>query len=507
MLDKMVAGLENPYARLRAPGQVQSFGAMLALHPTTLRVLNASENVAAELGVGHADILGKPLLDLLEGGEAIAEIKDALQQDHPVFNNPIPATIGGQRFDLSLHCHDGLVIAEFERLAPGAATRADMDRLSDDAIMGMMVPGTEEELLAAGPEAIRRATGFDRVLLYRFDEAFRGQVVGEARRAGVESFMGLFFPESDIGAPARDLYTQNFSRYIPHIGAPTAKIEPADNPLTNKPIDLSHAVLRAVAPCHVAYLGNMGVTASMSFSIVSEGRLWGLFACHHYSPSNLSFTQRLICEQIAMMFVAKLQEVVNPLALEEEMEQRRTKLLASSPLFRDNPLKQSWSEENEQDLVRLVNAGGAALYIDGQVGEIGTCPDLSDLHDFIEHSPQDFDTLLRRYDEQGLFYTSSIASVLPFGAKMREKGSGVLIVPLSAERREFLLWFRPELVVTATWAGNPSETKIKDMNATFSPRQSFAAWKEDIRDLSAPWTAAEITNAKAVRDHVMALIS
>ena len=97
----------------------------------------------------------------------------------------------------------------------------------------------------------------------------------EARRTGVESFMGLFFPESDIGAPARDLYTQNFSRYIPHIGAPTAKIEPADNPLTNKPIDLSHSVLRAVAPCHVAYLANMGVTASMSFSIVSEGRLWG----------------------------------------------------------------------------------------------------------------------------------------------------------------------------------------------------------------------------------------
>lgn len=130
MLDKMVAGLENPYANLRAPGQVQSFGAMLALHPTTLRVLNASQNVAAELGVGHADILGKPLFDLLEGGEAIAEIKDALQQYQPVFNNPILASIGGQRFDLSLHCHDGLVIAEFERLAPGAATEATTTRIS-----------------------------------------------------------------------------------------------------------------------------------------------------------------------------------------------------------------------------------------------------------------------------------------------------------------------------------------------------------------------------------------
>lgn len=505
MLDKMVTGLDNPYARLRAPGQVQSFGAMLALHPTTLRVLNASQNVETEFGVRHADMLGKSLFDFVESPEAVAEIKESLRAAEPVFNNPILTVIAGQRFDLAMHCHDGVVIAEFERLAPGAPTRSDMDRLSDDAIMGMMVPSTEDELLAAAPEAIRLATGFDRVLLYRFDDAFRGQVVGEARRNGVESFMGLFFPESDIGAPARELYTQNFSRYIPQIGAPTAKIEPSDNPLTNKPLDLSHAVLRAVAPCHVAYLSNMGVTASMSFSIVSEGRLWGLFACHHYSVSTLSFTQRLICEQIAMMFVAKLQDLVNPEALQEEMAQRREQLLASSPLFSSDPLKQIWTEEQEQSLIKLVNAHGAALYIDGQVGEIGNCPDLDDLHHYIQHTPHEFDKLLRLYDENGIFYTSSIASALPFGSKMREKGSGMMVIPLSSERRAFLLWFRPELVVTATWAGNPSETKIKDLNATFSPRRSFAAWKEDIRDLSAPWTPAEIANAVAVRDHVMAL--
>jgi len=505
MLDKMIAGLENPYAKLRAPGQVQSFGAMLALHPTTLRVLNASHNVEAEFGVRHAEILGKPLAELVESPDAIAKIREALTAEEPVFNNPMLAVIGGQRFDLAMHVHDGLVIAEFERLAPGATTRADMDRLSDEAIMGMMVPATEEELLAAAPEAIRLATGFDRVLLYRFDDAYRGQVVGEARRHGVESFMGLFFPESDIGAPARELYTQNFCRYIPHIAAPPATIEPSDNPLTNKPLDLSFSVLRAVAPCHVAYLSNMGVAASMSFSIVSEGRLWGLFACHHYSVSTLSFTQRLICEQIAMMFVAKLQEVVNPAALLEDMEQRRTELLASSPLFSVDPLKQHWTGDQEEALVKLVNADGAALYIDGQVGEIGICPDLADLHEFINSKPREFDNLLRRYDENGMFYTSSIASVLPFGSKMREKGSGMLIIPLSSERRAFLLWFRRELVVSATWAGNPSETKIKDLNATFSPRTSFAAWKEDIRDLASPWTSAEIANATAVRDHVMAL--
>lgn len=507
MLDNTVAGPENPYARLRAPGQVQSFGAMLTLHPTTMRVLNASDNVGSELGTPHGEMLGRSLYEVIAGDDMIAEIKVCLQDEVPTFNNPMPVTVGGERFDLVMHCHDGLVFAEFERLAPGAPTRADMDRLSDDAIMGMMVPGTIEELLEAGPNAIRLATGFDRVLLYRFDDAFRGQVVGEARRQGVESFMGLFFPESDIGGPARELYTQNFCRYIPHIGSPTSKVMPPENPLTTKPLDMSHAVLRAVAPCHIDYLANMGVTASMSFSIVSEGRLWGLFACHHYSPSQLAFTQRLVCEQIAMMFVAKLAELVNPVAVEEEMEARCKAVMSSSPLCHGNPLQQDWSPAQEAALLSVVNAEGAAIYIDGQVGEIGTCPDLSDLHAYIENKPAEFDRLLHMYDDAGLFYTSSIASVLPFGTKMREKGSGVMVVPLSKTRREFLLWFRPELVVKATWAGNPSETKIKDLNARFSPRRSFAAWKEDIRDRSEPWTKIEIANAAALRDHVLAPVA
>lgn len=512
MLDIIATGFDgtgpdNPYARLRAPGEIQGFGALLTLHPTTMRVLSASENVGGELGAPHADLLGRSLFEIIEGDAVIAEIKDALADAAPVFANPLPVTVGGRRFDLILHGHDGVILAEFEKLAPGAPTRADMDRLSETAIMGMMVPGTLEELLEAGPQAIREATDFDRVLLYRFDDAARGQVIGEARRHGVESFMGMFFPESDIGAPARLLYEQNFCRYIPQIGAATSRVTPAENPLTSKPLDMSHAVLRAVAPCHIAYLSNMGVTASMSFSIVSEGRLWGLFACHHYSASQLSFTQRQVCEQIAMMFVAKLGEVVNPAAVRDEMEARREAMLRGQVLRGGNPLQHEWTEEEERGLLALVNAEGAAIYVDGQVGEIGTCPDFAELHAYIQERPEAFDRLLRMYDDAGLFHTSSIASVLPFGQRMRAKGSGVLIIPLSRDQRTFLLWFRPELVVKATWAGNPAETKVKDLNARFSPRRSFAAWKEDIRDRSEPWTTLEIANAAALRDHVLAPVA
>ncbi len=498
-------GADNPYARLRSPGDIQTFGCLLVLHPATLRVLCASDNTGSEMGLPHDAILGKPLFEIIAGADSVAHIKAMMQDDCPVFENPLCVTVNGQRFDLIMQSHDGVVLAEFERLAPGAPTRADIDRLSDEAIAGMMVPETLDELLTAAPEAIRNATGFDRVLLYRFDDAFRGQVLGEARRAGVESFKGLFFPENDIGAPARQIYTENFCRYIPRIEYATSRILPAENPLTTRPVDLSPSVLRSVAPCHVAYLSNMGVAASMSFSIVSEGRLWGLFACHHYSPSHLSYTQRLICEQIAMMFVAKFSDLVNPFAMAEEMQARRDALLEKSPLCRGNPLKQAWSAEAEQELLSLVNAEGAAIYVDGEVGAIGNCPDLGPLHEYISTSQDAFDRLLRMYDEEGLFYTSSIASVLPFGAGMRERGSGMMVVPMTRDRREYLIWFRPELIVKATWAGNPAETKVKDPNIRFSPRQSFAAWKEDIRDRSDPWSHLDIANAVALRDQLLTL--
>jgi two-component system, chemotaxis family, sensor kinase Cph1 len=187
------------------------------------------------------------------------------------------------------------------------------------------------------------------------------------------------------------------------------------------------------------------------------------------------------------------------------MQARCEALLQSSPLCKPNPLQQEWTAEAEQAALSMVNAEGAAIYINGQVGEIGNCPDLADLHAFIDSKPEEFDRMLRMYDEDGLFYTSSIASVLPFGDRMREKGSGVMVIPLSRTQREFLLWFRPELVVKATWAGNPSETKVKDLNARFSPRTSFAAWKEDIRDRSEPWTKLDTANAVALRDKVLNL--
>ena len=506
MLDLAAPGTKDPYAHLRVPGQIQAFGALLTAHPQTLRVLNASDNVQALLGVPHADLLGRALPELIDNADAFAEVRDCLAADM-AFVNPLLFVIGGRRFDAVLHLHDGLLFLELAPLADGAPTREDMDRLSDEAIQGMIMPETLDALLAAAPQVIRMVTSFDRVLLYRFDEQYHGQVIGEARKAGIESFAGLFFPESDIPEAARELYQENFCRYIPLIAAPAVRMLPPDNPLTSRPLDLSRAMLRGVLPCHMEYLSNMGVAASMSFSIVSDQRLWGLFACHHYGPSALSYTQRLVCEQVAMMFVAKLEQFVNPEAVEDALQEVRAQVLAGTPLLRPDPLAEPWSGADEAALLALVNAEGAAIYREGVVGAIGACPDLTDLYAFIGTRPEEFRSLLHRFDNDGLFYSNNVASTLPGADKLRERGSGIMVVPLARGRAEYLLWFRPEQVVKATWAGNPAETVVKNPDGQYSPRSSFAAWKQDIRDRAAAWTPGEIRNALALRDALLARIA
>ena len=503
MLESSVADRDGNYTRLRTPGRIQAFGFMLALHPQTLRVLSFSENAAAELGLSQAELAGRALSELVDTASSMTEIREAASSEYPVFNNPVPVEIRGRRFDAVLHAHDGLILAELEALAPGAPARSDLDRLNDAAIGNMLVPETLEGLLKAGPEAIRAATNFDRVMLYQFDDGYRGQVIGEALRPGTDSFLGLFFPESDIGRPARQLYEENFCRYIPHIAGPTYRMMPAENPLTGKPLDMSHAALRGVAPCHVEYLSNMGVAASMSYSIITEGRLWGLFACHHHQPAQLSPVQRLVCEQIAMMFSAKLEQVNNPAEVLEEMERRRDAVLTHSPVCSADPLSHDWTASEEAELLSLVEAEGAAIYVDGQIGEIGTCPDMGPLHDYIQNDPDRFSRLLHMYDDAGLFHSHCISSVLPFGDSMRVQGSGVLAIPLSRDAKKYLLFFRPELVVKATWGGNPNELHGSNLQARYNPRRSFAAWKEDIRDRAAPWTRAQIGNAAALRDAIM----
>src|SRR6185312_14287449 len=157
------------------------------------------------------------------------------------------------------------------------------------------------ELAQEAARQVTILTGFDRVMVYRFHPDGSGEVIAEVAKAGLETFLGLHYPASDIPQQARTLYTRNWLRIIADIGAKPVRLLSTATHSAGL-LDLSMSTLRSVSPIHIEYLQNMGVGASMSISILRDGKLWGLFACHHYSPHHVSFERRTAAELFGQMF-------------------------------------------------------------------------------------------------------------------------------------------------------------------------------------------------------------
>ena len=139
-------------------------------------------------------------------------------------------------------------------------------------------------------------------MFYRFHDDGHGSVDAEARQPGLEPYLGLHYPASDIPAQARQLYLKNWLRLIVDARATPVQIVPTLRPDTQAPLDLSFAVLRSVSPIHLEYMANMGVRASMSMSLIVKNRLWGLISClDHTGPRRISYEMRAACEFIARL--------------------------------------------------------------------------------------------------------------------------------------------------------------------------------------------------------------
>jgi light-regulated signal transduction histidine kinase (bacteriophytochrome) len=529
---------------LHMPGSIQPYGVLLVADPKTRLVKFVSENAATLLGMPPQEILDRSYLSLCDSERERKTIKDAIAPETILFPNPLRMTVKGAGFDAVFHANQGAHVIEME---PASAEDAAYGDMSMRAVEELSDPGSAEALYQRAVRVVREVTGFDRVMLYRFDSRYNGQVLAEAAREGVGSFLGLFFPSSDIGARVRDLYLKNFTRYIPDIGAEAVRlsgVHPGGGTAdSGHPVDMTHANLRSVVPCHIAYLKNMGVQASMSFSINIDDRLWGLFACHHYAPRRVSYEQRVVCEQTAMMFIYKLHSLSSAAA---RLAQRavgvqqigRTLSVGAALTRRIRALDGAWGDAADQAAARplldralaglhaelswllpadgqappprgddltpyqkllldLVEADSAAVVRHGQVMRIGDAPPAMAIYAIASMFGRELPDLTR--GNLPVFATDNLSGIAPVAEAVKDRAAGVLAVSLSDEAPAYLLWFRREQIVHATWAGNPAAEAIETHPEGFNPRASFAAWKEDIRNLSRPWVLedAEIADALA----------
>lgn len=472
---------------IHIPGAIQPHGVLLALQPDSLTVVQLAGDTLALLGVTPDKLLGQPLHAQL-GGAALARLEVLLRRTEitprPFFIFQVQSPVAA--LDVCAHISGGLVILELERRAPGERA----DPVEDVQRMTECLRGAEsvDELIERMASQAQRASGFDRVMIYRFDATGSGRVVAEHRRTPeIDSFLDLHYPASDIPQQARKLYLSNWIRCIPDIKYVPAPIEPSNNPLSGQPLDLTYSALRSVSPIHLEYLANMGVRASMSLSIVVGGQLWGLIACHHYSAHFLDCSLRATLELFAQVSSLQLAARID---IDRASQDSRRRQLQDELLAAINTAGfPGGFGLNPGLLTQLVSAAGVVAHARGQTYSYGSVPDADTLHSII--------SWLNQKPARNVWATDRLAEHLSFEVDLTG-AAGLLAISISRHPRDYILWFLPELASTVTWAGDP-EKPMQAGGEQLTPRKSFAAWVETVTGRSREWGADEIAAAQRLR--------
>jgi serine phosphatase RsbU (regulator of sigma subunit)/GAF domain-containing protein len=473
---------------IAVPGAVQPHGALLAVTEPDLAVVVASANAADVLGT---DVTGATLATLLAPAE-LDRLREALAGD-VAEAEPLRVTPGGREVDLVLSRTGDLLVTEWEPVAGAEQAGAAWHRRLPTVLQRLSAPTTLEGLTGVLAREVRALTGFDRVMVYRFDAEWNGEVVAEDRREDLEPFLGLHYPASDIPAQARALYATNWMRLIPDAGYSPVPLEPRLVPGTGAPLDLSGTMLRSVSPVHLEYLANMGVTASMSVSLIDRGRLWGLVACHSSSgPHRPSHADRTAAEFLGRTASLLLHTTVEAGERDEAVAVAQREAELAAAVSRTPRTPATALLDGAVTVLDLLPAAGAAVRLGGRLHLLGRTPPADRVAAVVP-------AVLRAGGA-----TDRLTRDLPGFADLADDASGVLAVEVGGGRGDFLAWFRPETPREVTWGGDPYASKLTrdDGGPRLSPRRSFARWTETVRGTARPWREHEQAAARALAGHL-----
>jgi len=483
---------------IHIPGRIQPHGVLLACDSDLSLVRRHSLNAVGVLALPFEDINGRRLEDVV-GEDCAHDLRNALLRSADPSR---PGLILGLRlpgrdaiFNVAVHQYKGNAIVEFEPVDSG---KADAPLEIARALIARLNQVTKvDDLCNRTSRYLRGALGYDRVMIYRFAHDGSGEVISEAKAPALETFMGRHFPASDIPRQARELYLRNTIRVICDASGAFVDIEPVIDASGN-PLDLSFVNLRSVSPIHCEYLRNMGVAASMSVSVIVAGRLWGLIACHHYSPRPLPMPLRVAAEMFGDFFSLHLQAMLRKQSLDTAIQARKAldSLLRNVAHHTDLP---RFLRDSICDFRELMPCDGVGIWMNGRWSADGSVP------------PDEAIPALARFvnsvaDGQ-IWATHALADNLPQAADYQAAASGVLAIPLSHTPRDYLFLFRKEVIQTIAWAGRPEKDYTSGPHGDrLTPRKSFAIWKQTVERQSHPWTQADLDIAEATRTALLEVL-
>lgn len=484
--------------------QIQPHGILIVLAEPDLTILQISNNAIATFGSAAEQMLQRPLSEFIDSFQ-LERIKAGLNTTEDLdLINPVKLWVrktGDEYsvFDGVFHRNsEGFLILELEpALAQENIPFLSFYHLARASINRLEETSNLREFCQIIVQEVRNVTGFDRVMLYKFDNDGHGSVIAEEKLNGMESYLGLHFPESDIPRPARKLFASNWIRLIPDSHCEPVTLVPAINPISKEPTELTNSILRSAAPCHFEYLHNMGVGASLTISLIKEQKLWGLIACHHQTPMYVSYELRKACEFLGRM-------VFSEIASREETEDfayRRQLAYVQSTLVEYMSQEDNFVDgliKHKPNLLDLANAQGAAICFGSNCTTIGKSPAAEDLNFLVQW--------LKNNVQEEVFYTDSLTQVYPDAEKFKHVASGLLAIPIS--KRNYVLWFRPEVIQTVNWGGDPHNAYElnRENGLRLCPRKSFQLWQETVSLTSLPWKQVEIKAALELRKAIVNIV-
>ncbi len=469
---------------IRVPGSIQPHGFLLGMSVGEERVTFASANAEQFLKPPTRLLIGSSL-DLFLPREVMSTIRELRGVTDPpgLITYLGSFRLGEELCSILTHCVDGRRILEFERQDQLVGAEM-MNAVMTNFVATLAKLRSETEVCDAITKQVSAITGFDRVLLYSFDSAGHGTVLSEANNGVLPSYLDLRFPASDIPAQARALYIENTVRIIPDAEYDPIPLMGAAEGDT-KTLDMSLCVLRSVSPIHLEYMRNMGTMASMSISIICEGRLWGLMSCHHSQPRLVPYLFRSACDLLSKMVGTQLTSFATASKLAtlvkfHDVQRQMMTLIAAENDYLAGIATQLAS------LMKVTDAAGVVLSLDGDIRSLGLTPPKSAIRELV--------TWLNNHENMGVYHSSFLSAELPWTTDVTATASGMLAIKISDIRQRYILWFRPEVVKTVKWAGEPVKGIERDQR--LHPRTSFASWQETLRGQSVPWSSAEVESAR-----------
>lgn len=493
---------------VQTPGCIQPHGALLALRLADLTVAQASENAADFFGRPPEALLDRPVAEAV-GADHAARLR-AFADREPLDRNPLyvftlETEWAPEPLDVTAHTAGGVLLLEFEPTGRGDA-RPDYYDLVKRAVGRLQAAPSLHAFCHVAAEEVRAASGLDRVMVYRFHPDLSGEVFAEAHEESLAPWLGMRYPAHDIPQPAREVFRRIWVRPLPDVEDAErrmAEMVPLAHPDTGEPLEMTHCALRGPSVMYTEYLRNMRVAATLTMPILRDGELWGLFACHHYTPTPLPWPVRAACELLAQVTSLQLKA-----AEDREHLADKVRLDAAHDALVLRAAHGSLGDlvGGEPSLLGGLDAGGVAVFYDDRwwtAGETPPEPDLDRLAAWLRGRPE-----LDPADPRPVYATDHLAAAFPPAAAYASAAAGVLAVPVSRSRRNLLLWLRPESVRTVAWAGNPDEmpTALGPNGPRLTPRSSFELWRESVRERAEPWRPFEVEAALRLRTLVMDLV-